>query len=101
MKNKYQIKADKEKLARIQSGELTRIADRAIASARATQAEAASVASEQAKSCDYRLFEVRAEEGQVGTSGNGKGEMRERQAQRVLDHEFARGDDRDAIAAGL
>lgn len=33
--NKYQIKANKEKLARIQSGELTRIADRAIASAKA------------------------------------------------------------------
>lgn len=32
--NKYQIKANKEKLARIQSGELTRIADRAIAAAR-------------------------------------------------------------------
>lgn len=39
MKNKYQIKADKEKLARIQSGELTRIADRAIATARATMAK--------------------------------------------------------------
>jgi hypothetical protein len=38
MKNKYQIKAEKEKLARIQSGELTRIADRAIAAARATMA---------------------------------------------------------------
>jgi hypothetical protein len=33
--NKYQIKANKEKLARIQSGELTRIADRAIAAAKA------------------------------------------------------------------
>ena len=36
MKNKYQIKAEKEKLAQIQSGELTRIADLAIAAARAT-----------------------------------------------------------------
>ena len=33
--NKYQIKANNEKLARIKSGELTRIADRAIAAARA------------------------------------------------------------------
>ena len=35
MLNKYQVKANKEKLARIQSGELTRIADRAIAAAKA------------------------------------------------------------------
>jgi hypothetical protein len=35
MKNKYQLKADAEKIAKISSGELTRIADRAIAAARA------------------------------------------------------------------
>ena len=39
MKNKYQIKAEKEKLAKIQSGELTRIADRAIAAAKAALAK--------------------------------------------------------------
>lgn len=74
---------------------------RADLTSHATQAAAEVVASERAKACDYRLFEVREEEEQAGTAGNGKGEMRERQRQRVLDHEFARGDDRDAIAAGL
>jgi len=39
VKNKYQIKAEKEKLAKIQSGELTRIADRAIAAAKAALAK--------------------------------------------------------------
>ena len=39
VKNKYQIKAEKEKLAKIQSGELARIADRAIAAAKAAVAK--------------------------------------------------------------